>query len=605
MLAVLAVTMAAAPSSAATYNLRVDETTHLGETVWGYALVSYDVGGGVVPGDNIVTVPGPRITVLPGDTTLTINLTNDLTVPTSIVIASQNQVPSPVFVMDSEGRQRVKSFAAETAGNGGTGVYTWTGLKPGTHMYESGTNPGKQVAMGLYGAMTHDEAVGQAYPGIDYDAEVVIFYSDLDPQMITYDVSRPMQYDPRYFLLNGVADGSLTLPAGAINDRVLLRFLNAGLRYHGPELLGPHMQLVAEDGNPYPYIREQYTAMLPAGKTKDAIWIPTGSGDFPVLDQFHSLTDGDLLGGGMVAKLSVVNPADAPTASDDSYITDEDTPLNVAAAGVLTNDTVPGGADPISSTEVVSGTSHGSLTLYDDGSFDYVPDPNYNGSDAFTYQASNGILSNVATVTITVNPVADSPSATIDSASTPAGMPVVIDVLANDINPDGSTPVITTAPLNGGVAVNPDKTVTYTPDPDYTGLDSFIYEIYDQDGLNPASAQVDVEVTDVPNQAPTAADDSAQVQRSNPPTPVIIPVLDNDVDPEGALDPASVRLAGGALTVQTQQRGTATVNVGTGTITYTPRNGFTGSDSFVYTVKDSAVPALESNQATVRVNVVR
>lgn len=100
-----------------------------------------------------------------------------------------------------------------------------------------------------------------------------------------------------------------------------------------------------------------------------------------------------------------------PVATNDAYVTNEDTPLNVAAPGVLGNDTDPNN-DPLTAVKV-SDPVHGTLTLNANGSFTYTPAANYNGPDSFTYQASDGTFtSNVATVSITVNAVNDPPSFT-------------------------------------------------------------------------------------------------------------------------------------------------------------------------------------------------
>jgi VCBS repeat-containing protein len=101
-----------------------------------------------------------------------------------------------------------------------------------------------------------------------------------------------------------------------------------------------------------------------------------------------------------------------PVASDDAYTTAEDTPLSVAAPGVLGNDTDPEG-DALSASRL-SGPAHGTLTLNADGSFAYTPAADYNGPDSFTYRASDGSLeSNTATVTITVTAVNDAPTVTV------------------------------------------------------------------------------------------------------------------------------------------------------------------------------------------------
>jgi len=183
---------------------------------------------------------------------------------------------------------RVRSFTHETA-PGATGVYTWTGLREGTYLYQSGTHPAKQVQMGLYGALSVLPATpGQAYndPNTAFDNEVVLLYSEIDPAL--HDppaTAKPLNYKPEYFLINGEpcpnAAPIIDHPV-VTNENVLIRFLNAGLKTHVPTLLGGYMTVIAEDGNLYPYPKEQYSVSLPAGKTVDALWVPATDGTYPV-----------------------------------------------------------------------------------------------------------------------------------------------------------------------------------------------------------------------------------------------------------------------------------------------------------------------------------
>lgn len=100
----------------------------------------------------------------------------------------------------------------------------------------------------------------------------------------------------------------------------------------------------------------------------------------------------------------------APVGSDDSYSTSEDTALNVAKPGVLVNDTDANAGDTLTAA-LVSGPSHGTLTLNSDGSFGYTPAANFNGADSFTYKANDGAAdSNTATVSIDVGAVNDVPT---------------------------------------------------------------------------------------------------------------------------------------------------------------------------------------------------
>ncbi len=125
-----------------------------------------------------------------------------------------------------------------------------------------------------------------------------------------------------------------------------------------------------------------------------------------------SVTSGDYY-----FKFTVVASNHAPVAANNSYSTDEDTNLSVAAPGVLGNDTDADG-DSLTANLVV-GPSHGSLTLNADGSFSYDPSANYHGPDSFTYRANDGTVnSNTATVSITVNSVNDAPVVTLSGPAT-------------------------------------------------------------------------------------------------------------------------------------------------------------------------------------------
>jgi VCBS repeat-containing protein len=198
---------------------------------------------------------------------------------------------------------------------------------------------------------------------------------------------------------------------------------------------------------------------------------------------------------------AVNNP---PVAVDDAYSTDEDTILNVAAPGVLANDSDPDG-DLITAV-LQTMTANGNLALLADGSFTYTPDPDFNGVDSFTYVANDGQLdSNVATVTITVNPVNDAPIANDDTATTTVDTPVDIDVLANDTDVDGDVLTVNSfdaTSVSGGTvscdtaATTPTPQCTYTPPAGFTGTDTFTYDA--TDGIDVSNrATVTITVQDV------------------------------------------------------------------------------------------------------------
>jgi VCBS repeat-containing protein len=181
---------------------------------------------------------------------------------------------------------------------------------------------------------------------------------------------------------------------------------------------------------------------------------------------------------------------DAPTASDDLYRNDQFQTITVAAPGVLANDSDVEGS-PLSAA-LVTTTSHGRLTFRADGSFTYRSNASFDGSDSFTYKASDGSKkSTIATVTITG--LTNSPGfvAQPDSYTTPAGTVLTVaapGVLVNDLDPDGEslTAVLATPPAHGTLALNADGSFVYTPAPGFVGTDSFIYRAKDTvDALTP------------------------------------------------------------------------------------------------------------------------
>ncbi|MBN2132479.1 MAG: tandem-95 repeat protein [Sedimentisphaerales bacterium] len=173
-------------------------------------------------------------------------------------------------------------------------------------------------------------------------------------------------------------------------------------------------------------------------------------------------------------------PNGQPLAVDDSAATSEDL---LVAIDVLVND-----SDPDGDSLTVTGTSdpaNGIASVIDGTTVEYEPDPDFYGSDAFTYTISDGRSTATATVTVTVTPVNDPPSAADDSDTTQMNTPVVIDVLATDVDPDGDSLTVTQISnlTNGTAEINPeDNTVTFTPDTDFLGEGSFTYEVSDGNG---------------------------------------------------------------------------------------------------------------------------
>ncbi|HEY3659457.1 MAG TPA: Ig-like domain-containing protein [Steroidobacteraceae bacterium] len=398
-------------------------------------------------------------------------------VPTSIQIAG---LPIPLFdgaqaapvpiPAGSDGAGRIRSFTSEVP-NGETHIYSWSAaqLRAGSFIYQSGTHPALQVQMGLYGAVVVEPPAGNctglrcaypaagAYPGVGFDHEVVAVYSELDPLLHTQVANdtygdattataktSTIIYEPQYFFVDGAVDGAavptaLTSPltsldqrmVGAANDRILLRLLNAGLESHSPVLLGAAYTVVGEDGNPSQATmlgHSQYSTLLPAGKSLEAIWTAGASGVYPLIDHRRQTahaapaqlgTGGSVVAAasGALVKLEIgAGPAAAAplTSSTPSTQAVNHPPVavndtfsiaiggnTVAAPGVLLNDT---DADGGTLTAVLdTQPSNATIALNADGSFSVAP-AGFTGTAVFTYHAvdPSGAISSPATVTVTL-----------------------------------------------------------------------------------------------------------------------------------------------------------------------------------------------------------
>ena len=610
------------------------------------------------------------ITVPPGD--LTINLKNNLPVPpgatagipTSLVIVGQlggglgaerATVASPAHAIqsvtwpiagDSNGATfnpptqgvRVQSFATEVT-TGNSAKLLWKGLKPGTYLIESGTHPSIQGPMGLYGVLVVTTspvvpALGVAYPGVTYNGEVPLLFSEIDAtqnaavdaavkaagfsetsarvlrdtvssvsvaldnagnpvggtgyqggETIAFSgggssvaatahvtsvdstgaitsiqvdsggtgyysipdatVTRKsgtgtdaklavalvtkgvlcsdgaascyppaVNYDPRYYLINGVAfdrtkaASSLfaTNPANATGT-VLVRLVNAGLRMHVPSIVGAQtsdsssgtpkvvsgLSLVAEDGNLLPGNRRiQNEVFLAAGKTYDVLInapVPVAPATAPaalaVFDRQLSLSTNNQRDGGMLAYFGANGatlPASGVTAkaNPDSYFLVPGSNLTITdpAKGVIANDV------GVYGVQILTAPTGGTVTLNVDGTFAYAPGSGTT-SDSFTYQA-NGNPALKAKVTMsacTGSCLGRAPTAVDDSFTSNVGSRLQISapgVLANDGDQSGLPLTASLVSATGGtVTLNTDGSFTAVPTtppgPGTTGSMSFKY----------------------------------------------------------------------------------------------------------------------------------
>ncbi|QDT97673.1 Ig-like domain-containing protein [Gimesia aquarii] len=260
-------------------------------------------------------------------------------------------------------------------------------------------------------------------------------------------------------------------------------------------------------------------------------------------------------------------------------------------------------------TDVTNGT----LILNANGSFVYVPNAGYTGTDQFTYKIfDNGIETSSGTVTINVVslvPVDDSVdvsknTTTYVGAAYPVaeGETAIPGVMDNDqFGTDASTQVeLVTGPLHGTLILDSDGSFLYQPDDDYVGADSFTYQLVSGSETSATTGTVTI---DVQNAIPQAVDDTYSIVHdtslsaldlidSETELPVTPPgVLSNDTDADGDFLES--------ILVTSTTNGTLTFN-SVGQFTYTPTAGFVGTDSFTYKVSDGVN---ESSIGTVTINV--
>lgn len=282
--------------------------------------------------------------------------------------------------------------------------------------------------------------------------------------------------------------------------------------------------------------------------------------------------------------------AGAPLARADQYTTPLNTPLSVAAPGVLGNDENPTGA-PLTAM-LVAAPAHGAATLQANGAFIYTPATGYVGEDSFTYRAHNGQESNVARVAIDVTLVP--PTAVADSFSVKLGETLTVaapGVLGNDQNPGGATlqATLVEEPVHGALALDEDGSFVYTPQTDAATQDSFTYRA--DNGLPSDAATVTIHILD-PDGPAVAVDDAYETAAGKSLTIGAPGVLGNDVNPlPGAM---TARLAAAP------QHGTVTLK-SDGGFTYTPQANYQGQDHFTY----QAGNGQWSDAATVTITVTR
>jgi VCBS repeat-containing protein len=272
-----------------------------------------------------------------------------------------------------------------------------------------------------------------------------------------------------------------------------------------------------------------------------------------------------------------------PKAEPVNVTTKEDTPVSITLTGSDRD------GDPLTYS-VITKPAHGRLTGTVPN-LNYRPERDFNGQDSFTFKVSDGKDdSSAATVSITVTPGNDPPIANDDNATAQEDTPIVmIDVLKNDTDPDKDRLVVVKATQgsNGSVTINTDSTLTYAPNRNFSGNDTFTYTVSDgKDGTDTATVSVTINAV---NDAPSIT--SKPVETARVWATYTYGVVAKDPDPGDKLVYSLIKKPEGM-----------TINEATGLIEWKPTRSNAGTHDVTVRVADNyKTRAMDTQSFTITV----
>jgi large repetitive protein len=291
---------------------------------------------------------------------------------------------------------------------------------------------------------------------------------------------------------------------------------------------------------------------------------------FGVLNSTFQVCDnaGSCATGSLTLNVTAVN--DLPFTPNVSITLNED----ATASGVIN------GIQDVDNTNLVlslvQNAIHGNFILNNDGSYSYTPDSNYAGNETIIYAACDAQNAcSQGTLSITVQPVEDSPQVQGETLVIEEGNTLINSVNANDTDGDGDVLTYTAlgAPLGGSIVLNPNGTFVYTPNNAFIGTETIAYNACDNQGNCGTGVLTIVVVTT--NTAPTA---TGSIQTLQEDQPLSADLSSSVLDAEGG--PFSF------TTLMEPQHGELQWTSG-GSFIYTPAADYYGSDSFTFQVCDA------------------
>lgn len=278
--------------------------------------------------------------------------------------------------------------------------------------------------------------------------------------------------------------------------------------------------------------------------------------------------------------LNCVN--DAPYGGNETMVVNEDAPATATPDLLANNGDVEN--DPISLGVILSGPNNGSFMNNGDGTFNYTPNPNFCGTDTVYYEVTDGSLTTIDMLVITVICINDAPTngnefITMDEDN--AGS-TATNLLANNSDIEGDFLTVGNFFYNGTntYVYNSNGTVTYTPAPNWCGLDTIIYEVSDGTDITLDTIFITVNcINDIPTSGDEIVYTDINVTLNN------IDILANNTD----IETVNLIVSSPLFPYTTSQGGTVVINADQ-TINYTPPVDFEGLDSMYYDVCDDNIP---------------